>query len=131
MNDKIFLISPPDDLPDDGLRILLVDLTTEQNELISSTLSQIEYKNKTLFYIWNVGDSISWLMDKKLKSHLIIFNAQSSHQGIVGYMTAQPNSCYLGDLRDLNIINNSVLLDKESVVDILETYIGKYERLYK
>lgn len=131
MNDKIFLISPPDDLPDDGLRILLVGLTTDQNELISSTLSQIEYKNKTLFYIWNVGDSISWLMDKKLKSHLIIFNAQSSHQGIVGYMAAQPNSCYLGDLRDLNIINNSVLLDKESVVDILETYIGKYERLFK
>lgn len=131
MSDKIFLVTAPDDILDDGFRILLVDLTIQQNDLLSSTLTQLEVINKAVFYIWNTSDSVSWLLDKKQKSNLIIFNAESMNQTIVGYMAAHPNSHYLGTLRDLNISNRSTINDKESLVELLEKEIGKYEGLFK
>lgn len=131
MLDKIFLVTAPDDVLEDSFRILLVDLTTEQNELISSTLNELEFINKAVFYIWHATDSVEWLLDKKRKSNLIIFNAESVNQTIVGYMTAQPNSHYLGILRDLNISNKSVINHKEILVTLLEKEIGKYEGLFK
>lgn len=131
MLDKIFLVTAPDDILEDGFRILLVDLTTEQNELISSILGQLEFINKAIFYIWHSTDLVEWLLDKKQKSNLIIFNAESANQTIAGYMTAQPNSHYLGTLRDLNISNRSIINDKEVLVELLEKEIGKYEGLFK
>jgi hypothetical protein len=131
MNDKILLVTAPDDIIEDAFRVLLVDLTTEQNSFISSVLIEIKSMVKLAFYIWNGSDPVSWLLDKKLKSHLIIFNAESDRQNIIGYMSAQPNSYYLGNLKDLNIINNSALLDKDVMLEVFENQIGKYERLFK
>jgi hypothetical protein len=131
MSDKIFLVTAPDDVLEDGFRVLLVDLTTEQNEFISSILGQLEFINKAVFYIWHATDSVEWLLDKKQKSNLIIFNAESENHTIAGYMSAQPNSHYLGTLRDLNISNKSVINDKEVLVELLEKEIGKYEGLFK
>lgn len=131
MSDKILLVTVPDDVVEDAFRILLVDLALDQNSFVSSVLTEVESRNKIVFYIWNDSDPVSWLLDKKSKSNLIIFNAESNRQNIIGYMSAQPNSYYLGNLRDLNIINSSVLMDKELLVEILENEIGKYERLFK
>lgn len=131
MSDKILLVTVPDDVIEDAFRILLVDLALDQNSFVSSVLTEVESRNKIVFYIWNESDPVSWLFDKKSKSNLIIFNAESNRQNIIGYMSAQPNSYYLGNLRDLNIINSSVLMDKELLVEILENEIGKYERLFK
>lgn len=131
MSDKILLVTVPDDVVEDAFRILLVSLTLDQNSFVSSVLTEVESRNKIVFYIWNDSDPVSWLFDKKSKSNLIIFNAESNRQNIIGYMSAQPNSYYLGNLRDLNIINSSVLMDKELLVEILENEIGKYERLFK
>lgn len=130
MNDKILLVTAPDDVVEDAFRVLLVDLTVEQNSFISSVLAEIESINKLVFYIWN-DDAVSWLIDKKLKSNMVIFNAESDRQNIVGYISAQPNSYYLGTLRDLNIINSSALIDRELLIKTLENEIGKYERLFK
>jgi hypothetical protein len=131
MNDKILLVTAPDDVVEDAFRVLLVDLTVEQNSFISSVLAGIESINKLVFYIWNDNDVVSWLMDKKLKSNMVIFNAESDRQNIVGYISAQPNSYYLGTLRDLNIINSSELIDRELLIKTLKNEIGKYERLFK
>lgn len=131
MNDKILLVTAPDDVVEDAFRVLLVDLTVEQNSFISSVLIEIKSMVKLAFYIWNGSDPVSWLIDKKLKSNIIIFNAESDLQNIVGYISAQPNSYYLGTLRDLNIINSSALIDRELLIKTLENEIGKYERLFK
>lgn len=131
MSDKIFLVTAPDDVLEDGFRVLLVDLTTEQNDMISSVMSQITFINKTIFYVWKMSEPVSWLLDKKHKSDIIVFNANSNNQTIVGYMAAQPNSYYLGILRDLNISNNLAISDKETLIEILEKEIGKYEGLFK
>ena len=130
MTEKILVVNSPDDVFDDGFRILAVDLDRNQSELISSNLLEIA-KNKIILYTWMHLESTAWLLDKKNKSDIIIFNAESANQYIVGYMSAQPNAYYFGILRDLNIVNNNILLNKDSSLDTINHYLGNYERKFK
>lgn len=130
MTEKILVVNSPDDVFDDGFRILAVDLDRNQSELISSNLLEIA-KNKIILYTWMHLESTAWLLDKKNKSDIIIFNAESVNQYIVGYMSAQPDAYYFGTLRDLNIVNNNILLNKDSSLDMINHYLGNYERKFK
>jgi hypothetical protein len=130
MTSRILVINSPDDVIEDGLRLLVVDLDQSQSEIISSVLLQIA-KSTIILYTWSNTENTSWLFDKKNKSDLIIFNAESLNQIVVGYLAAQPNSYYFGTLRDLNIVNSNVILDKESSSHIIQNYIGNYERQFK
>jgi hypothetical protein len=97
-----------------------VDLTEQQMSIISKALNEVEIFNSVIFYMWRHGDDAEWLLDKKHKSKLIIFNADSNDQTIVGYMSAQPNACYFGTLRNLSKANSRVIYDVAQIVDILE-----------
>lgn len=130
VNDRILIATAPDDVLHDGFRILTVDLDQAQSEIVSSSLLELSQIN-VILYVWTSLDHLEWLLDKKNKSNLIIFNAESSNQTIAGYMAAQPKSCYFGTLRDLNSVNNHVLLDKHVCCNTIETSIGKYERKFK
>lgn len=129
MTSKILVINSPDDVLDDGFRLLVVDLEKSQSEIISSVLLQIA-KSTIILYTWSNTENTSWLLDKKNKSDLIIFNAESLNQTIIGYISAQPNSYYFGTLRDLNIVNSNVILDKDSSLNIINNHIGNYERQF-
>jgi hypothetical protein len=120
MNDRIIAVTPPDDLTQDANRILIVDLIDQQMALVSQALTNLEKIPETIFYIWKVGDDADWLIDKKQKSDLIIFNAESLDQTTVGYMAAQSNSCYFGNLKSLKKANVRAIYDVETMVDILE-----------
>jgi hypothetical protein len=109
MTDKVILVTPPDDILIDGIRILLVDLNSEQTQLISDALNRLTGDTTIISYMWNSKDNIDWLLDKKLKSQLIIFNADSENEIIVGYMAAQKNSHYFGILRSLTAANNCAI----------------------
>lgn len=130
MTSKILVVNSPDDVIEDGFRLLVVDLEKSQGEIISSVLLDVA-KSTIILYTWCNTENISWLFDKKNKSDLIIFNAESLNQTIIGYISAQPNSYYFGVLRDLNIVNSNVILDKESSFNIIQTHIGNYERQFK
>lgn len=130
VKDRILIATDPDDILHDGFRILAVDLDQSHSDIVSSSLLELSQVN-VILYVWKSTDNIEWLLDKKNKSDLIIFNAESSNQTVVGYMAAQPRSCYFGILRDLNIVNNSVLLDKTRCRNIIEISIGNYERTFK
>jgi hypothetical protein len=120
MNDNIVAVTPPDDVLQDGDRLLLVDLTEQQMAVLSKALNEIELFNGIIFYMWRQGDDPEWLLDKKQKSKLIIFNADSNDHITVGYMAAQPNSCYFGTLKNLSKANIYAIYDVAQVVDILE-----------
>jgi hypothetical protein len=130
VNDRILIATAPDDILHDGFRILAVDLDHLQSEIVSSSLLELSQID-VILYVWTSLDNVEWLLDKKNKSDLIIFNAESSNQTIAGYMAAQSKSCYFGTLRDLNSVNNHVLLDKHVCCDTIKTSIGKYERKFK
>jgi hypothetical protein len=131
MNERILLVTSPDDIQQEGLRVLFVDLDTDQTQTVSQALNLIEDFSTIVSYIWKVGDDIDWLLDKKYKSDLIIFNADSVNQTIVGYMSAQRDSYYFGNLKSLSNVNTSTIYSAEQCGHLLNRYIKKYNELSK
>lgn len=131
MNNKLSLVTAPDDLTDDGLRILLVDLKPEYSTIISKALTALDNIPNTIIYVWENGESIDWLLDKKQKSSVLIFDAESSNRELVGYFSAQPNSYYFGTLRLLGIINKSSIFDEEQCTKLFGEIVNTHGKLYR
>lgn len=129
MTDKIVLVTPPDDIKTDGVRILLVDLTPAQTEILSQALFLLPPSIDVtgIVYNWHSSDDVEWLLDKKLKSDIIVFNAESENDIIVGYMAAQPNSHYVGTLKLLTSVNTSAIYTVDQAFNLLEKLLNKYE----
>ena len=127
MNSKVVLVTDPDDVAYDGVRLLLVNLTADQTQLLSTALSKIHNLPMVVLYIWN-NSSSDWLFDKKHKSQHIIFNAEHENQLITGYMSAQRNSSYFGILKNLAKVNTKAIYSIDDCIKLLETVIGTYEQ---
>ena len=132
MSDKILVVTPPDDTLINGIRILHVELNEEQSMIVSSALMNSNTQHTVVNYVWKMGDSVEWLLDKVIKSDFILFNADSPNNGatdlIIGYIAAQPNSYYFGNLRDLNLVNKSVIYNSDQIINILENHTNKNAR---
>ena len=124
MSDKILVVTAPDDSPIDGIRVLLVELNGEQSQVVSNALLTSDTKYSIITYAWKMGDSVEWLLDKKSKSDIIIFNADVQNNGaielIIGYIAAQPQSYYFGTLRDLHLANNRAIYNTNDILSLLE-----------
>ena len=127
MNSKVILVTDPDDVTYDGVRLLLVNLTADQTQLLSTALSKINNLPMVVLYIWN-NSSSDWLFDKKHKSQHIIFNAEHENELITGYMSAQRNSSYFGILKNLAKVNTKAIYSIDDCIKLLETVIGTYEQ---
>lgn len=132
MKNQITLVSPPDDVLHDAVRIILVGLTQDQTQLISEALLTFDTVPPTVLYVWKQGDKIDWLLDKKPKSDLIIFNADTNPNGmieiVVGYLAAQSNSYYLGSLKDLDKANPRAIYTIDDLKEIFSIEFKKYEK---
>ena len=129
MTERVVLVTPPDDVQTDGVRILLVDLTSEQQDLLSQALYLLPPSIDVtgIIYSWNSTEHVDWLLDKKHKCDAIIFNADSENDLVVGYMAAQPNAYYLGTLKLLSKVNTSAIYTVDQAFNILENLLNKYE----
>ena len=127
MNSKVVLVTDPDDVAYDGVRLLLVNLTADQTQLLSTALSKINNLPIIILYIWD-NSSLDWLFDKKHKSQHIIFNAENHNELIAGYMSAQHNSSYFGILKNLAKVNTKAIYSIDDCIKLLETVIGTYEQ---
>jgi hypothetical protein len=131
MTNQITLVSPPDDVLHEAIRILLVELDQDQTQLVSEAFLTFESVPPTVLYVWRMGNPIEWLLDKKLKTDLIIFNADAIPNGaielIIGYVAAQSNSYYLGNLKGLSKANPRAIYDIDSLKEILTRQFNKYE----
>jgi|LauGreDrversion4_2_1035121.scaffolds.fasta_scaffold102267_4 hypothetical protein len=116
---SVVIATSPDDVLTDGYRILLVDLDQHQSKTVSDVLLDISYTGSIIIYNWKTGDDTSWLIDKKHKSNLILFNADSSNEQIVGYIAAQKNSHYFGYLKNLAGANTKAIYASEDLKDLL------------
>jgi hypothetical protein len=128
MTDRILVITAPDDAPLDGIRILAVNLTQEQGQIVSNALLQFDNFNVNVInYVWNTGEDVNWLLDKKVKSDVIIFNADVDDNTVTGYLSAQTKSCYFGTLKDLYLANDRAIYTIEDVLTLLEIIVKKHE----
>jgi hypothetical protein len=131
MTDKIIVVTPPDDTPLQGIRIAYINLTPELNSMVSNALLQTKLPHVIINYIWKMGDSVEWLLDKVPKTDLIIFNASLPNNGavelITGWIAAQPQSYYFGNLRDLHKANNRAIYSVEDILTLLENIARHHE----
>ena len=128
MTDKVIVATPPDDVFIDGFRLLLVDLDNAQSKIVSDTLLNLSLDSNVIVYLWTSSDPISWLLDKRSKSNLIIFNADSANELVVGYLSAQKKSHYFGNLKLLAGANSSVLYALEDCTNLIKSNIDNYEQ---
>lgn len=128
MNDQVVVVTQPDDIQHvDSPRILCVDLNSDQAKVLSDSLLNIKLNNLVILYMWNDGDSFEWLLDKKIKSDLIFFNAESSLKDVVGYFSAQNKSYYFGKLLNFNLANPREIYALQDCQHTLESFLKKYE----
>ena len=124
MTDKILVVTSPDDSLLDGIRILHVELTEEQRQLVSTAMLNTNTPCNIINYVWKMGDPISWLLDKHTKCDVILFNADVQSNGaielIIGYIAAQPQSYYFGTLRDLHLANDRAIYNTDDILSLLE-----------
>ena len=124
MTDKILVITSPDDTLLDGIRVLHVQLTEEQRQIVSLAMLNSTIPHNIINYVWNMGDPISWLLDKHPKCNIILFNADAQSNGaielIIGYIAAQPQSYYFGTLRDLHLVNDRAIYNTNDIMSLLE-----------
>lgn len=129
MNNKILVATPPDDTQLDGVRILCVNLTHEQGQLVSAALLKFDNTFINIInYVWNTGDPMSWFLDKKTKSDIIIFNADAETT-ITGYLAAHSKAYYFGNLKDLEQANNRTIYSINQLLTLLEKVSNNYEPL--
>jgi hypothetical protein len=132
MTDRILVVTPPDDILLDGIRITHVDLTEEQSSIISTALINSTLPHTIINYVWKMGNRVDWLLDKIAKSDLIIFNPHDSDPGkdmIIGWTTAQPQSYYFGTLKDLHLANDRVIYNSDDILILLEKISKQHEKL--
>lgn len=115
---KVTIVTPPDDILLDGTRVLTYDLTSSQNDIVSQAIRDIQ--KDIIVYIAKSTDDVQWTLDKKQKSSIIIINAESENQTMVGYLVAQPNSFYMGNLKSLKVVNTRELINIESIKQLME-----------
>ena len=59
MTDKIIVITPPDDVLQNGFRILAVDLTGEQLNYLSSAIQDLGTTDNVIVFVWKVGYDVN------------------------------------------------------------------------
>ena len=124
MSDKIVLVTPPDDILLDGIRIAHIQLTEEQNSIVSSALLNSTVPHVIINYVWKMGNPVDWLLDKIAKCDIILFNAEGPTDPgldvILGWTAAQPQSYYFGKLKDLHLANDRVIYTSDDISQLLE-----------
>ena len=126
MTDKLIMVTAPDDTLVNGGRITVIDLTVDQTALISAALTELDSISCIVTYVWSEYDDVTWVLDKIQKSQIIIFNADSTNQTLIGYVAGKMNSYYFGTLKSLNQVNNSVIYDVDHCKTILTNIFDRY-----
>lgn len=123
MTDKILVVTQPDDSLLQGIRITHVNLSEEQSNIISGALLQTEIPDNIINYVWKMGERVDWLLDKIVKSDIVIFNAEGKpdpgREIIIGWTAAQPHSYYFGTLRDLHLANDHVIYGSNDILNLI------------
>jgi hypothetical protein len=127
MTGKVLVVTTPDDVVLDGFRLLLVNLDADQTKTVSDSLLKISSDTTVITYMWGSNDNSYWLLDKKAKSDLIIFNANSQNELIVGYMAAQKNSHYFGTLKTLAQANAKAIYASEDCESLITFNLNNHE----
>ena len=126
MNNKIVLVTAPDDLLTDGVRLCLVNLNQDQLNMLTQVLSSLQTSVPVIAYIWNPKDPYDWFLDKKVKSDVILFNTQTHTQTLNGYLSAHTNCYYFGTLREVTHLYSKEITSTEQLSAIVSRAVDEF-----
>jgi len=124
---KVFLVTAPDDVTYDSIKIICVGLSEAQREIVSQTLQRFNEIPTTVVYVWNNGDSHEWLFDKKQKCDLILFNAENNDKSVVGYFAAHKNAYYFGEIGIYSQVTNRIIHDTDQCHELIKEIVSIHE----
>jgi len=132
MTDKIIVVTPPDDILLQGIRILHVNLDEDQSSIVSVALMESDLPHNIINYVWKMGNRVDWLLDKAPKCDIIIFNADNKNRDsgidvILGWTAAQPQSYYFGTLKDLHQVNDRAIYTAEDFLNLMEKISKRHD----
>lgn len=129
MSDHVVIVTSPDDFLPDSFRFMLVDLNDDQTQLVSSALLKLNKVGNIVVYSYKSSDPIEWLLDKRVKSNFVIFNAESNNDILIGYLSAHKNSYYFGTLKTLAQANRSAIYSVEDVLNLITVRMENNETI--
>lgn len=116
---QLTVVTPPDDTLIPAKRILLVNLKSEHTNMISSALLKSDNQDPVVVYVWSSGQGADWMLDKKIKSDVIVFDAESDDRLTTGLLAADPKAYYFGTLYEYSSLNPNKILDFEKLKKLL------------
>ena len=119
MTSKIFVITAPDDVDYDALRIVSADLTPEQSQMLSNVLKNISLDRDINLYVHSNSDDYQWVIDKSGKADLIFGNTVSDDQQIVGFLASKRQSHFFGDSKLTKSLNKKSIFSEEQIAQII------------
>lgn len=125
MTERILIVTPPSDVVEDQLSVLLIGLDQSQTTFFSECLKSTENLDITV-YLWKETDSKDWLFDKQKKSDLIIINAEMEDQLLVGYFVSNKKTFYIGNLRSIDFLSHKLINNKHNFLQVIDQLQGIY-----
>jgi hypothetical protein len=124
MDGKITLISPPDIFENSNLSILLMHLSSEDQDNISAWLYKNNIKKNINFYVYDDQDSIEWILYASAicKYSFIDLNHQNTYtQTLASYLLGKHNFYYKINDNEIasiyNFINNKRIIHIENFLE--------------
>jgi hypothetical protein len=119
VNNKIFVITAPDDVEYDALCIAAVGLSPEQSEALSNVLKSIDIDRDINLYVYNVWDDIKWIIDKSAKADLIFANAGADDQQLIGFLAAKRQTHLFGESTLGQALNKEQVFSQQQIEQII------------
>lgn len=119
MNSKIVLITAPDDVEYDALKIAAVDLAPEQSEALSQVVKLIDIDRDINLYVYNLWDDLKWIIDKASKADIVFANAGSDNQQLIGFLASKRHTHLFGESTLSKALNKEPVFSQEQIEHII------------
>ena len=119
MNSKIVLITAPDDVEYDALKIAAVDLAPEQSESLSQVVKNLDIDRDINLYVYNLWDDLKWIIDKSSKADIVFANAGSDNQQLLGFLASKRHTHLFGESALGKALNKEPVFSQQQLEHIL------------
>jgi len=125
MDGKVTLITPPDIFENDSSSILLIHLSSEDQERVSKWLAKSNLSNNINIYFFNDESDVPWLLHAVSRCEyrfIDLNNTSEVTSAISGYILGKKNTYYKVDDENLSAIYHYINQDR---ITNIESFLEK------
>ena len=95
------------------------NLDQNQTQHFTKPLMEVADITPVICYFWNQEHSDQWLLDKIVKSDLIVYNAESEFRELVGFMKTHKKAYSIGNDRFFPDYNQRKINSYDQITNIV------------